>query len=214
MADSGWDQSRFDFILNEYLEVTSRDVTTALNTKAYYIARRALWNTHKASSKEVRDLKKKTTDHRQRSPSTGGLLIGAMVSKRLGKGQGLYGSQMKSQIGAILAARLKSVAFLKSGWLPAIQGLEALAEAPGRGGPLDRSAKQHGHPHGYFQAATAGRMVATIVNSAIAKHDKKDALGKYGTRALQAAFDQEADSMVQYISDKLEGRTKTANAHL
>jgi len=206
-----WDQSKFDDALRRYAEVSSRDMVKILNTKAYYIARKSLWYTDKADSKEIRALRTMPTSKRERAPKDGGRLFPAIINKRRGSGNGLYGLRMKAQVDYYLQGRLKTVAFLKSGWLPAIRGLDALAESKSSAGPIDRSAKEMGRPNGSVRVASESQQVATIINSALAKHDTKGALQKYGSAALQRAFDEEANSMEEYILKKQKAAAEQFN---
>ena len=213
-SEFAWDQSRFDAALSQYIQASSRDVPVILNTKAYYIARRALWNTTKSTKTQVKGFKNLPTTRRQRAPVSGGLMIGALVSKRGGIGKGLYGKKMAEKIATILAARGKSTAFLKSGWLTAIRGLDPKAEEKGAAAPMDPDARASGQGKGDFSAASDGSHVARIVNSAIAKHDNKNALERVGGQALQIAFDSEAASMEEYVLKKMAKRAAEAQAHL
>ena len=45
----------FDDTLSEYLKVCTRSMTEAMNNKGYFIARAALWYTHKASAENIGD---------------------------------------------------------------------------------------------------------------------------------------------------------------
>lgn len=49
-----WDQSRFNNTLRTYLQVCSRTFAQAINTKAYYVARKGVWFTKKADTWKMR----------------------------------------------------------------------------------------------------------------------------------------------------------------
>lgn len=49
-----WDQRLFDKTLEEYMKVSSKTFQQILNTKAYYVARKALWFTRKADAGAIR----------------------------------------------------------------------------------------------------------------------------------------------------------------
>jgi len=234
MSTASWDQSKFDAALDEYLKVTDRTVTEVLNTKAYYIARKALWFTKRADSgsiaKELGNLVSVTSiSTRGRLTTRKTLnLVGAdqhdaplaalIVNKRLGKGHGLYGAAMEKAIRNLLASRMRSIAFLKSGWLPAIRVLSLYAKDKSNDSiPAgNEGARIYGREKGAAYPAVEGTssIVATIINSAIAAHDKKDALQLFGSKALQTAFDDEAADMESYMARKLEDPTAHANAKL
>lgn len=184
-----------------YMQHTKRDLPTALNSKAFFIARRAVVETPKA---KLGRMDRKTA-----------AILGRIINKRRAeRGEpGLYGEEMKKAVEILYQIRRRSVAFLKSGWLPAIRRLELAVEAKYRRGAArnDRSAAQVGQPKGKaIPARTGVRTVAIIENAAIAKHDNKDALLKYGGPALQKAFDYEVRSMKEYIERKLK---ETARRH-
>jgi len=214
----------FDATLKKYRAWSKRDPKKICDTKAFFIARRAVIETPKADKAAMKgDLgriikrKKQAVEMSLRTVkrfSRWGMeqhvpLAALIINKRRGKGRGLYGAEMTEAIRALLAARLRSIAFLKSGWLPAIKTLLGLADT--RGAPrLEKAAIQVGQPKGYAVPASEGWTAkATIVNSAIARRDDKTALYKYGEPALQRAFDAEKKSMLDYMEKKMR-ETATA----
>ncbi len=174
---------------------TKRDLATVLNTKGFFIARRAVIETPKASNKEIRSLYRED----------GGRLLGKMLNLRRAKHgeKGLYGDEMRKAARVVVSARSRSIAFIKSGWLTAIRKLEPFAER--RGAPRqERGPKQYGRDKGdAIPARAATFMRATIINTASATRDHKQALIRYGLPALQKAFDFETASMEAYILRKL-----------
>jgi hypothetical protein len=229
-----WDQTKFDAALEEYLKVTSRTAVDALNTKAYFIARKALWYTEKAKPSNIQGTLGRlvTTRHTTRSGRTvnrRGLeltaardhdapLAALIINKRRGLAHkpGLSGRAMDAAIRELIQSRLRSIAFLKSGWLTAIRLLANFVPSKQGEPVVDTAARQYGNPKGEAQAAVHGQTlaVAIIINGAIARHDKKDALTTFGARALDLAFYDETQSMLQYIEDKLKKDTEKANRAL
>lgn len=182
---------------------TSRTLPEIINTKAFFIARRAVVETPKAATKEIR----KFIDAR------GGEIVGKIINKRRGaRGEkGLYGEAMTVAIGLVKAARLRSVAFLKSGWLPAIKVLEKRVEMKWRRGAArnDKAAKIVGRDKGEATPARQGwKVFAEIVNAANANRDTRTALIKEGFPALQRAFAHEVRSMKEYIEKKMREDAK------
>src|SRR5262245_37046130 len=52
-----WEQTRFNLVLEDYIKTSRRPIPQLLNKKAYFIARRSLWNTTKtAPGRVVREL--------------------------------------------------------------------------------------------------------------------------------------------------------------
>ncbi len=216
MSEPGWDQSKFDELLGLTLVVSKRSVADAINTAAYYVARKAIWFTPKASPSSIaqlrtmRELKIKGGYNvfGKRTGAGGGSrmapIVAAMINARLGQKlyPGLYGSQMKRAVNDLIKARGKSIAFIKSGWIHARDALKPLAVVKGGSLPPD-------DPDAYKSSGTKGHAVtarpdadlifATIENATVAKHDKTNALQKYGSIGLQKAFDDEAQSMKKYL---------------
>jgi hypothetical protein len=191
----------WDKTFSRYMEFSKRDLAGALNAKAFFIARRAVVETPKAKLTRL-------------SRATGAIL-GRIVNKRRGLAgdKGLYGAEMANVVEIIYAARRRSVAFLKSGWLPAIRKLEQSVEPKYRRGAArsDLTAKQVGQPKGSaIPARTGWRCTARIENAALATHDKKEALDLFGGPALQRAFDYEVQSMKEYIARKMRDTAKAA----
>lgn len=191
----------WDATFKKYMTLSKRDLPTALNAKAFFIARRAVLETPKAklSNRSLR------TD----------AVLGSIINKRrAARGErGLWGPEMAKAVETLYAVRRRSVAFLKSGWLPAIKILEQAVEPKyRRNAPRsDRSAQQVGQPKGSANPAksTGWRVHAIIANAANATHDQKDALLKFGGPALSRAFAHEVQSMKEYIERKMRDTAKS-----
>lgn len=212
-------RAEFDETLNRYRGFSKRDPKKICDTKAFFIARRWVLEIPKADKGRIQgDLGKfiKATKRRSASMSLRtvkrysrfGLevqapLVALIINKRRGKGRGLYGAAMAAAAKALLAGRLRSIAFLKSSILPAIRALLPYADT--RGAPrADKSPVQIGAEKGFgIPAAESWQTKATIGSTASTKRDKKQALFKYGEPALQRAFDAETQSMLDYMERKL-----------
>lgn len=225
----------WDRVWPVYMQVSKRDLAETINTKLLFIAFGALARTPKADIVAMREelgVGIEQTHQRVRFLKSGKIKRGKVIQRdvflkrgrapllaliinarrgREGK-PGLYGSEMADAVRRLWIARKMSVAFLKSGWLPAIKTLLPLV--PDRKGILyrDRSAKQRGAPKGYAVPANRNTWNPSgrIVNTASAERDHKAALIKYGGPALQAAFDYEVASMKVYIELKLAKSARRA----
>lgn len=208
-SSAKWDQAVFDETLRKYVVAARKDFVTVLNSKGFFIARKALWFTEKADSKKITEFRK------MRNPA-GGLIVGMLVNKRRAKKgeRGLYGKPMNEAIAIIIAAKRRSVAFMKSGWIPSIQALDPKAEDKQLAAPRVSGAKQVGAPKGSASTATEFHQVCQIINTAQAKRDKSNALDTIGKKALVQAFQDETRSMNEYIEKKLKKATAAANAKL
>ncbi len=207
----GWDQSRFESVLKEYVKASSRTVAEAINAKAYFIARAAVHYTHKASAKDIRD-------QLSRPGRESTLPLAAMIVRRRRRSKRepeLSASELEAAGRRLISVRVRSVAFLKSGWLPAIRTLAPFVKSKGQAKPLESTVRQVGAEKGSATPAFEGHTaIAKLVNSAIAKHDKKDSLSKYGGRGLQLAFEDETSSMIEYLEQKMRPDAEAANSKL
>lgn len=230
-----WDQTQFNQILKAYMAHSSRDVVTAMNTKGFYIARAATRMTYKAgkerietglgtvvtvtkTSKSGRTYNRKSLDLNMGTTHTDAPLAALIINARMGRSKkpGLYGSAMKAAIKKMISARKRSNAFLASGWIDAIKKLEPLADRGKKPQMAPASEmRRYGVAKGDATPAVMGPVIAVkLENKAETKRDKKDALGKYASAGLAQAFESEANSMMQYIEQKLAAAAAAANRQL
>lgn len=228
-----WDQSVFDKTLKQYLQLnTSRTFPEILNSKAYFIARASTWFTAKADKLRIQTglgqivtvnrLNKKGKTVRKRElilvKAENNAPLAALIinARRRAAGQpGLKGGEMERAIRKLIGARTRSVAFLKSGWLPAIRTLAPLADR--RGAPAqDPAARIIGQPKGTAIPARGGLQIkSTIVNLAFgnrADSESKARAMRVAERGLQRAFDNEVASMNQYFERKMKPDADKFNA--
>jgi hypothetical protein len=213
------DDREFTATLRKYTQYSNRDIPTICNTKAFYIARRAVRETPmvKASQvrKQIRDLvvqKGRGVKLKMSAKHKGVPIAALIVNKRQGKigKPGFYGAEMTKAIEKLISGRIKGIAFLKSGWLWAIKALEPYAEKIGAP-RTDNRAKAFGKPKGSGTPAKQGwRVAAKILNSVTAKWDKRDLAATKAEPALQRAFDAETQSMKVYIEKKQRQAAKRA----
>lgn len=188
----------FDRTLRKYVETSSRTIPVIVNTKAYYIARRAVAETPMAETKGIRSFF-------HRNARVPGMIINKKRGERGEKG--LYGKEMEMAIKTMLASRLRARAFVKSGWLWAVKKLAPYAErisgpSLGMGRP-----KAVGKPKGSAEPAntSAGwRCRAKIINTVTAAWDTRNNVENIATPALQRAFNFERQSMIAYMERKLK----------
>lgn len=219
--------AEFNATLRQYSALTKRDLTTIINTKAFYISRGAVRNTHRTSKETInRELNTIVRSVRMRDQDTkrlrktkrafsldasaaprAALIINALRGKE-GK-PGLFGEAMRKAVYSLWVRRQKSRAFIASGFLPAVKTYEPLAERPGSAPRRDPQVKAFGHPKGGARPATQGwNPKAIFWNSASAKGDHKGALIKYGGEGLAKAFAEETKSMLAYIERKMKERLR------
>lgn len=224
--------AEFRAAFREYREVSRRDDAQILNTKAFYIARGAVRDTYRPSKEQVRkeleklfqgqQIKKAMVTRFHTSANRLGQtyqapLAALIINANRGKRglPGLSWERMKRAIKSFAARKYRSIAFIASGFLPAVKALEPFAERKGSAPPLDREVKQYGAAKGSgLPAAKSSERItarAVIVNAANAKGDKTGALEKYGGAGLALAFAREIASMRQYIEQKKQATANKFN---
>jgi hypothetical protein len=217
------DTSEFDRTVRKYMELSKRDWAQVLNTKAFFIARRATLETKKADPKEIRALReraaigtgtrynksgkaRKVTIRDDLSTSRAARILQA--ARRDAGQPAIPRAELAGAVRRFIARRLSSVAYLRSGWIPAIKILEPLSDV--RGSPrADKGAKQFGRPKGGAKPARGlWRTAVEIFNAAVTRKKGDEGLRKYGQDGLQLAFNHELRSMKDYVERKLTARAQ------
>jgi hypothetical protein len=222
-------KSEFTRTLNEYKKLSRRDPAVIVNTKAFYILRRAVVETPKADkaaiSAELRGSRMKDVTLKngrvRRTKYTLAQLI--IIARRAAKGLPTSKAAIKEEVEKFTKARLKSIAFIKAGFLPGVKVFEPLAAKIGGAPPRmtkSNSGTQYGAAKGSGTPASEGsaRAVAKFVNDALPKsrgsagllsriihsiHNPSRAeVLAVAEPALQRAFDAETASMKEYIEKK------------
>ena len=196
------DTREFNETLRNYSNYSRRSFPEIVNTKAFFIARRAVVETIKADTGKIR---------RNFADRKGQEIIGKIINYRRGKRgeKGLYGEAMAEAQALVKAIRLRSVAFVKSGWIPAIKRLEKFVkskrgaarseEGDGIGRP-----KVIGTPKGNALEAKENSFncFAIIRNMASSKHAHRD-VEPMARKGLQKAIEYESLSMKVYIENEM-----------
>lgn len=214
------DKREFTRTLNVYRQYSKRSNKQICDTKAFFIARRACNETYRTPKGQIeKELEIKVVSRRERNPSTGRMkrmkhalsavagapLAALKINARAAKGgyKGFYGAAMDEAIKKLINIRNKSRAFLAASWLPAIRILERTADV--KGAPrLNKGPEPIGPTlKGDATPASEGWFCRAVIrNMAETTRDHRQALIKYGTPALQKAFDAEEQSMRAYIEKK------------
>ncbi len=211
------DTRLFDEAFKRYMGVTRRSITEVVNTKADFIASRALKETKKASRGSIESSLGRyvTTERQTRTGRTiksrklslayvetkkqPAPLAALIINKRLRKQGflGLKGAAMAAAIRRMLASRFRSIGFLGSGW---IQACKLLSRVVNKSFSTS-GAKAFGKPKG---GATPARdtwtPIASISNDITKGEAKVNALIEAGA---QRALNAEAASMEEYTRKKL-----------
>lgn len=201
------DTTEFDKKLKEYMKYSKRELSEAINQKAYYIARNAVGVTKAATKEEIKSDLEAASRKFPRAPVAAILVNKERATKGL---KGLYGSQMSAAIERFIRIRQAHRNFLRSGWIPAIRKLEALV--PKRNGAKIPAATERAG-RSYYGGAKPARPslnpLAEIWNSVFAKHNT-DKVRNYLQQGAQKAIDLETASMEKYIRSKLEKAARKA----
>jgi hypothetical protein len=211
-------QREFDRTLKSYLAVNGRTLPEALNEKSYFIAGKAIRNTHKADVNQIRAslgaemksvvgkrgkaLKKKKIGFTDKYSNS--VAVAIVVAGLRKAGEAIPSAEKLAELGlALIRRRLKTVTFIRSGWLPSLRRLARFSKY---GRLKFDDAKQYGQPKGGTSPATASQgdyAKVSIWNSAGGESKHKQALLRYGAPGLEAAVNEETASMKQYLEKKL-----------
>ncbi len=219
------DSTEFQRTIREYARVSSHTPAEICNKKAYYIARKAIWFTHKANFGQMADelgqfLRVITSKSRFGTLTSRGQgqhnsadlhpapLLALIINKRRGdKGlPGLYGKAMRDEFRKVFGARARSIGFIKSGWIAAREAFKKWGGGNKGLPPSERDVKQVGQPKGGATIAKEGiwKCEAILWNGANAKHDQHgDSIYEYGMPGLEKAVQDETQSMAEEIERRL-----------
>lgn len=127
-----------------------------------------------------------------------------IINKRLrDTGQKMvFGAEMEKRAKAMVGARLRSVAFIKSGYIPALALLSRLIDKPMR---ILRDGRVVGVPKGWAIPAPKG----TAVTFGEVANNAKGA-SKVGVTAAQQAVNETARDMIGWATDRLREDARKA----
>jgi len=227
-----WNQRKFDAALLECVRASSRTAAAVINGHALRIAFGAQKFTPKADAGKIGLELSEMTEYfeRQKSGRTvkrkimainapGAPLVALLVNKQRGRQRkkGLYGPEMAEAVRKFISGRKRTVAFLKSGWLPAIKLLAQIVPSRYRGGGIsvDYSVKQYGAAKGRVTPAVESDSPTAIIENLVGVSGSQSehhnaALMKYGRPALEAAFRLETVSMMDHLKTKLDAESFAA----
>lgn len=126
-----------------------------------------------------------------------GTFAARIINKRLRmKGEPmLFGAEMEKKALRMVNARLRSIAFIKSGWLPAFEHFSKIIDKPLR---IMKEGKVVGVPKGWAVSAPKG----TAITKGIAANNAQGA-EKVGTFAAEYAVNETARDMIGWSTDRL-----------
>jgi hypothetical protein len=245
--DISVDTSRIRALLPEYLNWSSRSFTEAVNEKAFFISRRAVWETHKASAQDIKSVFGQATMLTMRKRKVKGRLgyrqsknlssfrgeardykaplLAVIINARRGEGRGLYGPAMTQEMNKVFNARMASIGFIRSGFVPAIKKLEPFSKYKRSAPPEDPSTRVIGKPKGGAEPAIKSeistgkfpdkieaKIWTSIGDEGPRGASIRKAINEHARKGLEAAVEFERQSMEKYILDKMDADAARFNA--
>jgi hypothetical protein len=214
-----------------------------INKKAYYVARKAIWFTRKVApetiSRELEEGKasvltklksgkfskaKKNVRSFFGNTSSRAPLLALIVQSRypnskgerspwFGRSRSAGAAYMLAEMRKVFGARMRSIAFIKAGWINARNVMERSFTGSRKGLPASEKFLQtYVGKLGGATPATAGLLQAKIWNDANARRDHKAALDTYGGEGLQKAMMDEAADTVRYIEGEMDPFVRIFNS--
>ncbi len=221
-------EADFKNTLRRYLKVNRRTLPEALNEKAYFIAGGAIRHTHKADHERIKAelgakmesvigkrgkaLKRKTLAIVENYWATLAVILVIAGLRKAGKPIPSDG-ELKDRALNLVRSRIRSVGFIRSGWLPALRRLARFSKYGRIKFGFGDLPKKVGKNKGGVSPATEaqGDLAKVIIwNSAGGEEKHKGALMKYGQPGLEAAFREETADMKRYLEKKLRENARAS----
>jgi hypothetical protein len=226
-----WDQRQFDRALNACIQVSRRSAANVINAHALYIAFSAQNFTPKADKMAIgrslseliydfkatkkgsrRTLKTKTVYTGAGGATAQAPIVALMINKKRGEHgkPGLYGPDMAAAVRTFIAGRQRTVAFLKSGWSPAIKLLKSKVPYKFRGAAKEKEiVKFMGQAKGRATAAVESEKPTAMIENFVGMagpggNHHNAGLVKYGQPAFERAFRTETASMIEHLKKELD----------
>lgn len=221
------DMREFNQTLAKYMALSKRTPKEITDKKALFVARRAIRETQKTEKAKIeRELGvmghkvKQITRGKNKGKfrRAGYLFDNSSLAERLvrawlhKKGEPQPDKTgIEKFVKKLIAYRLRSIAFLRSAWIPAIKILGPLVKGTRGAAPRDGATKQYKRDKGTAKPASANwRAVTSITNMAEALHQTSGMALAVLKRGLQAALDYERKSMLVEIERRLREDAKRA----
>jgi len=165
------DTQRLSNLFGQYLAVSKRSASEAINQKSYDITTIAVRTTKRAGKAAIRRYLKGPSNTYPPAPA-GAIILNWKLGKR---GQpGLYGDEMKAGLEKFIQRQADSINFLRAGWLAAVA---IFARKIGRpvGANASKLLARFGYNHGDATVARPGlNPTARFANMAFSRHTSTD----------------------------------------
>lgn len=207
--------------LRRLAATTSRTLPEFLNSRGYTIARRAMDATRRASRTAIealgvaayRLIRSRKTGLLRRGrpiyePHARALAIVASRERARGRLENLPQAELRARAEKLIGARLRSIAFLASGWIPALRKLDRYG-AKG----IATDARQKGSPKGRaIRAVNGWNPFVQIENNATPEGGNRGPAEAEMTAALRTSMAAEHAEMRQRLAGKLKAEFKALGA--
>lgn len=235
------DTREFNAVLKRTAEQSSRAGVDVVNGRLFAVVLKAIRLTEKANKEKIAsDLGQTGTELKYtragglrkgkrakgrmilREDSFAARIVNARLRDRVGPGAMLHGDELQAAARKLIQARMRSVAFIKSGWVWSLRALLPFVKFGRKGNP-DRDAKAVGRPKGTAEPAKLALfkpMVGTATNTAlIAGGGKFQAEGAHNPMpvamaGLQKALAGEQAEMERHLREKLMAASRKAGARV
>ena len=217
------DTKEFDRALQLAVTYSDRTYPQVANGQGLALAKRAMTHTEKASADKIAlflgqiatqkkvSKKGKVSFKRifQKEDSVAHRIVNALLRKQ-GKPM-VWGDELNARARRMIGGRLKSAAFIKSGWIYVIRGLSRLVgygDDREKGNPA--GARMTGQAKGYVKPATStlsGVVTCEIANTALIEHDGRNPM-PVAQAGLQAGMDESARDILKHLEEKLGPKFK------
>ena len=189
--------TEFNRTLRTYMEQSKRASADVINRKAYFTALSAIKKTAKADKAKINQFFK---NPKRWAP----VVIKAFnLSSNDPKVLKQYAKKLKSM-------RIRSIAYLRSGWLPAIKKFGK----PARQKKNVRGVRQHGRAKGDAKPARRGvKVSASMTNRTGHQKGQITAAKRYAEPALKRAIRDEQRSMIRHMEKKMREAAKKSGIH-
>lgn len=216
---------------NDLFKTSSRSCVDFINGQSLKVASEAIKQTESANRAQIAAVLGATGNAVKLSVSTRGKRKGQLVARRggllvrensfaariLGKrfkdtGKwGVKGETMEERVRNFITARMRSVAFIKSGWIPALRILSSVVRKKPSGVQSSAGARQVGQPKGSAKPATFSLrsiIESQITNTALKTESRAPATGgdpmPVAVAGLRKALAVASADMIKKLAERLD----------
>lgn len=225
------DTTEFNRFLAGTVASSKRDAVTVINSRLLFVILKSIQMTAKANRAQIeRELGQIGADQKftksgrikssrrvLREDSFAARIVNARRRDYAGPDFMLWGNALEEAARKLIAARVRSAAFIKSGWVGALRFIAPFVK--GRKTSPDKDAKIFGRPKGYATPARPAQslITATAENRALLTGGRFQSPGQHNPlpvaeAGLRKALASEQAEMTRHLREKLMQTAKQAGA--